>query len=783
MSVTPSPIGGFAGQFFDNNGQPLSGGKIYTYAAGTTVPQATYTSAVGVTPHSNPIVLDSAGRVPGGEIWLTDGLVYKFIIETATAVLIGTYDNITGVNSNFVNYTVQEEVITATAGQTVFNLSTINYTPGTNSLSVYIDGVNQYVGDSYLETDSDTVTFTAGLHVGAEVKFTTAVPISTGVIDAGSVGYTADFTGAVPQTVQTKLEQTVSVKDFGAVGDGVADDRLAFQNAVNAILAVGRGTIYVPAGTYLINGVSSSDSTLNGVLFPWDNNYDLRSYVRLVGDGGATIKAGSNGMVVFRVSTTFVEISNICIDGNGKVSVTGIGVWPENTGNVTLAAPVSQSYFTSDSITLKNCHVGMAFQPGVTDTSNRQSGCFYHSVYNCHGNTNTQHLVFSYPYDYDTAPNAFNQNYTTRSGFYNCSFVNGNVGIYAKGVGDVYFYNTNVELINSTSTVRGPAPLATPTGVYVSSQGTFAKVLQMFGGYIEACTETLFNGRTNGVQTVGTIYATPTTGNYRNIVKLDRDGLTLAYDSTNAAVNMTPNADGGLDIMADPANAKAASILQMGIDGVYGFALQPYLRASGPTAVTVSGNFHGFYSADASNPVVREYHTGSSGVLRGSRQTFPNSSPNDTTSYFQFADDATESKFIVWSNGTCQNRTGTFSAISDEKLKQNIISAPSYWDKFKAYEFVNFAFKNDPEQKMIGVIAQQIEQISPGLVYETPDYEKVMETDEDGNSVEIERPTGKTTKAVKQSIMGIVSQVVLQEALQRIEALEAKLALIESAGV
>jgi hypothetical protein len=238
----------------------LSGGKIYTYAAGTTTPQATYTSALGVTPHSNPIVLDSAGRVPGGEIWLTDGLVYKFVIETATAVLIGTYDNITGVNSNFVNYTVQEEVITATAGQTVFNLSTINYTPGTNSLSVYIDGVNQYVGDSYLETDSDTVTFTAGLHVGAEVKFTTAVQTTTGAIDAGSVGFTQVGTGAVAQTVQTKLEQYVSVKDFGAVGDGVADDTAEIQAAIDA--APEGGAIYFPNGTYAISAALIVDKAL-----------------------------------------------------------------------------------------------------------------------------------------------------------------------------------------------------------------------------------------------------------------------------------------------------------------------------------------------------------------------------------------------------------------------------------------------------------------------------------------------------------------------------------------
>jgi hypothetical protein len=235
-----------------------------------------------------------------------------------------------------------------------------------------------------------------------------------------------------------------------------------------------------------------------------------------------------------------------------------------------------------------------------------------------------------------------------------------------------------------------------------------------------------------------------------------------------------------LNVMADPGNAKASTFIQMGLDNVYGFALQPYLRASGPSAVTTAGLFHGFYSADASNFAVRDFHTGSSGTLRLYRQTFPNSSPNDTNSIFQFAEDATESKFIVYSNGTCQNRTGTFSAISDVKLKQDIAPAPSYWDKFKAYEFVNFAFKTYPEQKMLGVIAQQIEQVSPGLVYETPDYEKVIETDEEGNSIEVDKPTGTTTKAVKQSIMAVVSQVVLQESMLRIEALEARLAALES---
>jgi hypothetical protein len=73
MSVNLSAFGGVGWQFFDNNGVPLAGGLIYTYAAGTTTPQATYTTSAGTIAHTNPIVLNSAGRVPGGEIWLAVG--------------------------------------------------------------------------------------------------------------------------------------------------------------------------------------------------------------------------------------------------------------------------------------------------------------------------------------------------------------------------------------------------------------------------------------------------------------------------------------------------------------------------------------------------------------------------------------------------------------------------------------------------------------------------------------------------------------------------------------
>jgi microcystin-dependent protein len=95
MAVNLSPIGnGF--QFFTILGQPLAGGKIYTYQAGSSTPLATYTDNTGATANANPIVLGTDGR-PSSEIWLTYGYNYKFILKTADDTTIQTYDNLYGI--------------------------------------------------------------------------------------------------------------------------------------------------------------------------------------------------------------------------------------------------------------------------------------------------------------------------------------------------------------------------------------------------------------------------------------------------------------------------------------------------------------------------------------------------------------------------------------------------------------------------------------------------------------------------------------------------------------
>lgn len=72
-------------------GSPASGSKLWTYAAGTTTPQASYTDSTGGTPNANPIVFDSRGEA---NVWLTEGLGYKLTHLSAADALLWTVDNI-----------------------------------------------------------------------------------------------------------------------------------------------------------------------------------------------------------------------------------------------------------------------------------------------------------------------------------------------------------------------------------------------------------------------------------------------------------------------------------------------------------------------------------------------------------------------------------------------------------------------------------------------------------------------------------------------------------------
>lgn len=147
--VNLSIYGGVGWQFFDNSGNPLVGGLLYTYEAGTTTPLATYTSSSGGTAHTNPIQLNSAAKVPGGEIWLDASQKYKFVLKTSTDVLLNTYDNIGG---SFTPNPIVER-FTGDGVDTTFVLSSTDPS-SSERVNIYINGVYQNKNTYTVVTDT-----------------------------------------------------------------------------------------------------------------------------------------------------------------------------------------------------------------------------------------------------------------------------------------------------------------------------------------------------------------------------------------------------------------------------------------------------------------------------------------------------------------------------------------------------------------------------------------------------------------------------------------------------
>jgi hypothetical protein len=164
MTVSISLFAGVGAQFFTDDGVPLAGGLIYSYAAGTTTPKVTYTSSAGTIAHPNPIILNSAGRVPSGEIWLTLGS-YKFTLATSTNVTIATYDNVSSIGGAF-NLIA---TFIGTGTQTIFVLPISPEEE--NSTQIYINGVYQNKNTYSITISSITFSEAPPLNSKIEVMY------------------------------------------------------------------------------------------------------------------------------------------------------------------------------------------------------------------------------------------------------------------------------------------------------------------------------------------------------------------------------------------------------------------------------------------------------------------------------------------------------------------------------------------------------------------------------------------------------------------------------------
>ena len=228
---------------------------------------------------------------------------------------------------------------TATQGQTVFTLPW-SYTQGIDNLAIFINGSKQVVNVNYTESTTTSFTMASGLNAGDIVQAIYNLPLAGGIIDASNVIYNEGSTGAINSTVKTKLQESVSVKDFGAIGNGIADDTAAIQAAISAV-SLG-GTVFVPTGTYVVS------STLNV------------SNINFVGNGYSTVIKPTSAVttVISLNGTAYAAIagvtwrstvSDIFIDGSSTTNATGILIGTTPTSGNYLISNVAVNLFAGGS--------------------------------------------------------------------------------------------------------------------------------------------------------------------------------------------------------------------------------------------------------------------------------------------------------------------------------------------------------------------------------------------------------------------------------------------------
>jgi hypothetical protein len=140
---------------------------------------------------------------------------------------------------------------------------------------------------------------------------------------------------------------------------------------------------------------------------------------------------------------------------------------------------------------------------------------------------------------------------------------------------------------------------------------------------------------------------------------------------------------------------------------------------------------------------------------------------NNTTSRFMLGQGGSSEKIKIYSNGNIQNQNNSYGQLSDINLKENIVDATSKLDEINQIRVVNFNYIGDIDEetntpnKQIGVIAQEVEQIFPGLVYECGDTETI-------------------TKAVKYSVFVPMMLKAIQELKADNDSLKARIETLEN---
>ena len=325
-------------QFLDTSGDPLASGKVFTYIAGTTTNQVTYTDSTAATPNANPVILDSGGFPDSGEIWLDVALSYKFVVKSSTDVTQYTVDNVTvaeGLNKLKGTYTTTTFSATPTFNAAVADIFDITLTGNVTSSTISNATTGDMITIILRQDGTGGRTF-----VWPSDSVQRLVVVDTTASAVTVVSYTYDGSNWEELNTSGEVIGPGNINNVRFVeGVKFAQTLAGINAAIVETNAAGGGIVYVPdnyAGTiigqielksnvHLIFGADTYTNTgASGGVMVNAASAVTNCKVSGAGEDITILKNNSTGTqfgaVVQFTSTTNCAVANITLDGNDNTT-------------------------------------------------------------------------------------------------------------------------------------------------------------------------------------------------------------------------------------------------------------------------------------------------------------------------------------------------------------------------------------------------------------------------------------------------------------------------------
>ena len=370
-------------QAFDSNGDPLSGGLVYTYEVGTTTLKTTYSDYDAATPNDNPVVLDARGEA---DIYVQGA--YKIVLKDSAAVTIWTLDNVQGgVGADAAGEDYYYPDATA-ADQGV--------TGASNTIKYAVDTISTDNGTIYLKHDGGTATTTYTLTTSEDIGDVQLIIENGAIIDGAGTLTIGKPSQIVASPSQQIFGTTITVEfdlagkvypEWNGAAEGNADDTDAINKALDWRGNVILSAHYRISGVYIHPGTTLEGLAIHtaGAGAAGGSEGTWSSYL----EAGFHLIAGSNpdGVIMTEnVEAGFaldfnmhgVFIKNISITGNRFANTSGHGIYQVSSGLVNKIEDVRIVDCAEDGIHLGG--VGTAWADRATISNVSIQDCDGHAI-------------------------------------------------------------------------------------------------------------------------------------------------------------------------------------------------------------------------------------------------------------------------------------------------------------------------------------------------------------------------------------------------------------------